>query len=175
MESAQTRWLVRADLITGVVLLALGIGVLVESYNMPRLAERSINPWTVPGLVPGMLGLVIACLGAVLALRSLSAGALTAPHEGVSPGPAGEARAALLRLALSLVLCLGYAVILLGRLPFWLATGLFVFSFIAAFEWRREDTAGTRAIRLSIAAAIALAAMLAIPFLFERLFLVRLP
>ena len=72
----ETRPLVRADLITGAVFAALGIAVLVESWNMPRLEERSINPWTVPGLVPGLLGVIIAMLGVILAVRSVLAGGM---------------------------------------------------------------------------------------------------
>ena len=51
----QTRPLVRADLVTGVILAAFGLAAVVESYGMPRLAERNINPWTAPGVVPGLL------------------------------------------------------------------------------------------------------------------------
>lgn len=170
----QPRPLARADLVTGIVLVIFGLATLAESYNMPRFEERSINPWTVPGLVPGLLGTVIAVLGAALALRSLAAGALQ-----VMAAPAGaetvEARAARNRLLLCLGLCLAYAVLLVGRAPFWLATGLFVFAFIAVFEWRRGDDRRTRLGKLAAAGVIAGVAMLAIPLLFERLFLVRLP
>ena len=169
-----TRPLVRADLVTGIVLLALGLAVLAESYGMPRLEERSINPWTAPGLVPGVLGIVIAVLGGVLALRSLAAGGLR-PRARLSDPEVREARAALGRLLLCLALCLSYAVILVGRVPFWLATGLFVFIFVIAFEWRREDHAGARLVKVAVAGTLAGAAMLAIPYVFETLFLVRLP
>jgi putative tricarboxylic transport membrane protein len=169
-----TRPLARADLVTGVVLLILGIAVVVESYGMPRLEERSINPWTAPGLVPGLLGIILAVLGGAMALRSLAAGALRA-RTARSETEAREARAALGRLLLCLALCLGYAVLLVGRVPFWLATGLFVLAFVVAFEWRREDAARARLAKFAAAGILAGAAMLAIPYVFERLFLVRLP
>lgn len=166
--------LVRADFVTGLVLLAFGIAVLAGSLAMPRLEERAINPWTVPGLVPGLLGIIIAVLGGALALRSMIAGALS-PLPSLDREEATEARRARMRLALCLVLCLGYAAVLVGRIPFWLATGLFVFLFVALFEWRSEDAPRARALKLTVAAALAAAAALAVPFLFERLFLVRLP
>jgi putative tricarboxylic transport membrane protein len=169
-----TRPLVRADLVTGIVLMALGLAVLAESYAMPRLEERSINPWTAPGLVPGLLGIIITVLGGVLALRSLAAGALR-PRANLSYAEVQEARAALGRLLLCLALCLSYAVILVGKVPFWLATSLFVFVFIVAFEWRREDRAGARLVKVAVAGALAGAAMLVVPYVFETLFLVRLP
>jgi putative tricarboxylic transport membrane protein len=141
---------------------------------MPRLEERNINPWTAPGVVPGLLGVVLALLGGAMALRSLAAGALR-PRAGQSEAEVREARAALGRLLLCLALCLGYAVLLVGRVPFWLATGLFVLTFVVVFEWRRGDAARARLAKLAAAGLLAGAAMLAIPYVFEHLFLVRLP
>jgi len=169
-----TRPLARADLITGIVLLVLGLAVLAESYGMPRLEERRINLWTVPGLVPGLLGIVIAVLGGVLALRSLVAGALRTRPK-LTGTESAEVRAARARLLACLALCLAYAVLLVGRVPFWLATGIFVLAFVAGFEWRREDDIRQRLGKLAAACALAAAAMLAIPYVFEYLFLVRLP
>jgi hypothetical protein len=170
----QPRLLVRADLVTGIALVILGLATLAESFHMPRLEERSINPWTVPGLVPGLLGAMIAVLGATLALRSSLAGGLrsVARPDGAEAIEARDARA---RLLLCLGFCLAYAVLLVGRVPFWLATGLFVFVFIAFFEWRRGDNRRTRLGKLAVAGIIAGVALLTIPLLFERLFLVRLP
>jgi len=169
----QSRPLARADLVTGLVLAVLGMATAVESYRMPRLEERSIDPWTAPGIVPGMLGIIILVLGLALALRSVAAGALAARvQEDVD---LVERRAARFRFVLCLALCLVYAVGLVGHVPFWLGTALFVFTFIAAFEWRPGDTNRARAIKLAIAAAIAIATAVVVPFVFETLFLVRLP
>jgi hypothetical protein len=169
-----TRPLARADLITGVVLVAFGFAVVAESYGMPRLSERNINPWTVPGLVPGLLGVVLAILGAILALRSLLADALH-QRQSLSEAECAEARASTQRLVLCTLLCLVYAIVLVGRLPFWLASGLFVFTFISAFEWRTDDAPPSRRRKLAAAAAIAIIAAIAISYLFQTLFLVRLP
>lgn len=169
----QQRPLAKADLITGLVLLALGLATTFESYRMPRLEERAIDPWTAPGIVPGMLGIVIAVLGAALALRSAAAGAFAAKFD-TGDDPA-EVRAARFRFWLCLGLCLIYAVGLVGHTPFWLATLLFVFSFIAAFEWRAGDDTRSRGIKLAAAGAVAAATAAFVPFLFETLFLVRLP
>jgi hypothetical protein len=170
----ETRPLVRADLITGVVLLAFGLAALAESWGMPRLEERNINPWTAPGIVPGMLGIIIAVLGAVLALRSLPAGALHTRAIQPESDPAEE-RASRGRLMLCAALCFVYAILLVGRIPFSLATGLFVFAFIAAFEWDGADAIAARIRKLAIAAAIAVASAVVISYSFEKLFLVRLP
>jgi putative tricarboxylic transport membrane protein len=170
-----TRPFARADLITGVVLVAFGLAALAESYGMPRLQERSINPWTIPGLVPGLLGIIIAILGAVLALRSVFAGALRPRHVVLTEEEALEARAARSRLILCSVLCFLYAAVLVGRTPFWFATFVFVFAFVAAFEWQKADPTPARLRKIGMAAVIAVFAAFVIPYTFETLFLVRLP
>jgi hypothetical protein len=171
----QERQLIRADLITGLVLVAFGLAVLAEAIGMPRFETRRINPWTVPGLVPGLLAIVIAVLGAVLALRSVFSAALRVPPTELDPDELADIRAARRRLSACLGICLLYALGLVGRLPFWLATGLFVFAFVTVFEWRQDDTPAARARKLAIAAVLAAAAAFFVPLLFERLFLVRLP
>ena len=66
--------MVKADFVTGLVLIALGIATVVASLRMPRFEELEINPYTAPGLVPGALGLVILILGAALFVRAARAG-----------------------------------------------------------------------------------------------------
>ncbi len=124
--------LVKADFVTGIVLFALGGATLVESLRMPRFEELNVNPDTAPGLVPGVLGLVLLMLGAVLFLRAARAGGW---RLGTRSAVAHSADPGVHRLALCVALCLGYAAGLVGRLPFWLATFLFVAAFVALFEW----------------------------------------
>ena len=57
--------------------IALGVAVLIGSITMDRLERQHINPYTVPGLLPGLLGIAMILLGGVLALRSWRRGALT--------------------------------------------------------------------------------------------------
>ena len=38
---------------------------------MDRLESQGADPWSVPGLVPGIIGVVITLLGLALLLRSL--------------------------------------------------------------------------------------------------------
>jgi putative tricarboxylic transport membrane protein len=142
---------------------------------MPRLEERSINPWTAPGVVPGMLGVIITILGAVLALRSAFAGAFHPAGAALSPEDAAEQRAGRRRLAITGVLCFVYAVVLVGHTPFWFATGLFVLAFVLVFEWQPDEDWPARSRKLAFAAGIAVLAAVIIPYMFETLFLVRLP
>jgi Tripartite tricarboxylate transporter TctB family len=122
---------------------------------MDRLERHGAALYTAPGLVPGLLGLVLLVLGVVLAARNR---AVTLPSPGFRWG----------NTPLVLVLCLGYAVGLVGRAPFWLATFIFVTTFIAIFEYPSRR-------RMALAPVYAAATSLVVTYLFETVFLVRLP
>ncbi|MGH8732155.1 MAG: tripartite tricarboxylate transporter TctB family protein, partial [Burkholderiales bacterium] len=135
---------------------ALGGGTIVyASGTMDRLERHGAAFFTAPGLVPGLLGLVLLVLGVVLALRNRPVAAASPPFRwGNTP--------------LVLALCLGYAVGLVGRAPFWLATFVFVTAFIAVFEYPARR-------RMAFAPLYGVATSLAVSYLFESVFLVRLP
>jgi riboflavin transporter FmnP len=157
--------MIKADFVTGLIFVALGVAALVESLRMPRFETLGINPYSVPGLVPGLLGAVIAGLGAALAVRAARRGGWRVTGFRL----AGEANA---RLATAFVLTFGYAAVLVGELPFWLATGLFVFLFITLFEWR----ASARKARVLVIAAVeAVLVAAVVTLVFRDLFLVTLP
>jgi putative tricarboxylic transport membrane protein len=157
----------RADLITAAVLLAFGLGVVALSLRMPTFVEQSGTGLTAPGIVPGFHGTVIALLSILLGLRAARRGGLRAG------GAAGGASKDLGRLFTATGLGVLYAGVLVGRLPFWLATALFVFAFTAIFEWPRGPQGRIR--RLLEAAAIGLGTGWAVVLVFEQLFFVRLP
>ena len=79
------------------------------------------------------------------------------------------------RFFLTLALCVGYAAGLVGQLPFWAATFLFVFGFISLFEWRSDSSRARRAGALALAALQAAIVAAAVTYVFEQIFLVRLP
>jgi hypothetical protein len=132
---------------------------------MDRLESQHINPWSAPGLLPGLLGTLMMLFGAVLLLRS--------PRPAA--GDAGRAAPAG-RTWLAIVLCLGFAAGLLGHgLPFWLTAASYMFVAILAFRWLDRET-GAALGRLALeSAAIALCASAAISLLFQEVFLIRLP
>jgi putative tricarboxylic transport membrane protein len=160
----------KADFVTGLVLVALGIATVVASLEMPRFEERHVNPYTAPGLVPGMLGAVILALGAVLAVRAARAG-------GWRPAPAAGSfrEPGVHRLVLAVVLCLVYAAGLVGTLPFWLATFVFVTAFVILFEWPLARGRSDRRRRLAFAPLLGALTAAAVTLLFQHVFLVRLP
>jgi putative tricarboxylic transport membrane protein len=148
--------------------MAFGAAVLAASWRMDRLANLNINPWSVPGLLPGVLGALMLLFGAALLLRSLAA------RDGGTPAAAGSAA----RTWLALLLCFGYAAGLLGRgLPFWLTSAAFLFVALCAFRWLDRDAQAPPSLpRLALSsAAIALAASGAIGLLFQQVFLLNLP
>ncbi len=162
----------RADFVTALALIALSVGALVESLAMPRFEDLSVNPYTVPGIVPGLLSAGLLALATILLVRSIVRGGWRLDAGGARRWLTSAAAS---RLYLSLVLTLGYAAGLVGRLPFWLATGLFMFCFIALFEWRGGLPARARAIALGIALGEAVIVTIAVTLVFQEVFLVRLP
>jgi putative tricarboxylic transport membrane protein len=162
----------RADLVTSGVLLALGIAVMVESWRMPRFEDVGAEFWSAPGIVPGLLGAALTLMAAILCLRSVAA--LRRPTAG--PGvedPTGEGGWG--RAAFAAGLCILYAAVLVGRLPFWLATILFVHAFVAAFDLVGAVPRPPIGRTLAVAAVVAAGAAVAIPYVFQSIFLVRLP
>jgi len=158
----------RADLWFALLLTALSVVVVVESWRMPRLDHLGVHPMSAPGLTPGLIGLVLCGLGLALLVRSLRARGPGIERVAAAGAPGA---ATWPRSLLALALCLVYGLGLLGRLPFQWATGLFVFAFIAAFSFERARPLRT----LGGALAMAVAVAVSVSLLFEQLFLVRLP
>ena len=74
----------RADLFWALAWIAVGAAMFAGGFTMDRLERQHINPYTAPGLVPALLGIGIAVLGAILLVRSVRRGALAAADGGSS-------------------------------------------------------------------------------------------
>lgn len=163
----------RSDLLSAFGWMGLGIAILIGSVTMDRLENQDINPYTIPGLLPGLLGIAMAILGALLAARSWRPRLLAPAATGASSN-----RAERNRLLLVLGLCLGFGVVLVGHgLPFWLAAAIFVTVAILSLQAQQRQSTGQRLnLRMVVtAAAIGLGAGFAITLVFQEIFLVRLP
>ena len=163
----------RADLISALVWFGLSAVIVYLSWTMDRLENQNINPYTAPGLVPGMLGLSVGIMALMLFARSLRGGALRRSMPGVRKA---RDRVATGRFLLTLSLCLGFAGGLVGRgAPFWLATVVFVTAFIVVFQFNERRATGTlaRGVLLALACGASTAAVVTI--VFQEIFLVRLP
>src|SRR6195952_3092319 len=127
----------RSELIQAGGWVALGLAVLIASLRMDRLASQNINPYTVPGLLPGLLGIAMMLLGLLLALRSWRRGALVAQHRFAFDAAAAR------RVALIIGLCVTFGVVLVGHgLPFWLAAAIFVSVAIMLLQRPQRRAAG---------------------------------
>lgn len=162
---------IRADLIAALVFIALGLVVTYFSWTMDRLEVRRIHPSTIPGLVPLILGIALTLCGSLLAIRSA--------RLDIRGGGAALVRALVswqaVRVFGVLGLALAYTLVLVGRMPFWLASSLFVFSFIILFETVLADHPGSPVRTLIWAVLVALGAGLGVQYVFGEIFLVRLP
>ena len=162
---------IRADLITAIVLVLLGLAVVYFSWTMDRLEMRRINPATIPGLVPLILGIALTACGGLLAWRSWR---LDGPGSGAALIRALVSWPAL-RVIAVLGLALVFTLVLMGRMPFALAAGIFIFTFIVLFETVLADEPKSLVSTLLWALGIAAAGGGGIWYVFERIFLVRLP
>jgi uncharacterized membrane protein YeaQ/YmgE (transglycosylase-associated protein family) len=154
----------RSDLWGGAGWVALGLLILGESLRMDRFTAMGAQLYTMPGFVPGLLGAVIVLLGLVLMLRG---------WRRFAHGAADVPGAPLLnrRIGIVLMLSLPYAVLLIGRVPFWLATALFVTAFVAIFA----PPEATRTRRWLVALVAGVLGSAIVTLVFQQVFLVRLP
>ena len=153
---------IRADRITALILFVLGAAMLYGGYTMDRLEIRQIHPASIPGLVPMLLG-------AALALCAVLLFAGTRPESGADE-PLSWAS-----VGLALVLCLVYAVALVGWLPFFWATAAFVGTFVGIFGSRDAEGRRNRVRTVIVSAAFGVIVAGSIAALFRYGFLVRLP
>lgn len=162
----------RVDLVTAAVFFVAGVAIIYASWLMPRFREQLGQIYTAPGLVPALYGTVIAILALWLAARAIGRGALRPGAAGKREKREGYSNA---RLALAAALCFAFAVVMVGRMPFWLATAVFIFLFILLFEWRGGQPWRERVRPILTAALVAAGTGGAVVLVFQRVFLVRLP
>jgi hypothetical protein len=153
----------RQDFYTGLILSVLSLGIVIESWRMPR----NLQDWPAyagPGVVTGILGLGLLSMGLVLTVRSVK-------RPGAPLGITGNdvqeylthigTRRLALMFGLSVLYCL-----LLGRgIPYWLTTGGYLVAVMCVFRagpWWQVllISAGTTA---------------AVAYVFNRIFAIPLP
>ncbi|HEX7388046.1 MAG TPA: tripartite tricarboxylate transporter TctB family protein [Castellaniella sp.] len=164
-----------SDLHDSIGWLILGAAILIASLKMSRLTDQHINPYTVPGLVPGLLGIGMMIVGAILGLRSWE----RHRHQPESPHIRSDKdRLRSKRVLLAVILCCGYSLVLIGHgLPFWLASFIYVTASIFAFDRISTNPAKRKLTFRSLfkTVVIGIGASSAIWLIFEKIFLVRLP
>ena len=156
----------RSDLRGGAGWVGFGLLILIGSWRMERFESMGAQLYAMPGFVPALLGGTLVLLGLVLMMR----GWARRRHETAA---ADGATAPLLngRISTTLALTLLYAAVLIGRLPFWLATALFVAAFVALYA--SPEQARTRRLVVALLAGVITSAV--VTWVFQYIFLVRLP
>jgi putative tricarboxylic transport membrane protein len=162
--------MVRADFYTAIILMAFAIAAVAGALKMPVIQG---DPYSSPGLLPTFLGSVIFFLSFVMFVRALLR------SKGKVGIQWGSAKAfvkdqAIRRIALTIVICVLY-VVLLGKISFPALTFLFIFGFVLCFEYDRGVPFKSQIKKILIAALMGLLVSAAVTLTFERLFLVRLP
>ena len=164
----------RADFITSIGLLAFGVAVLVLSIQMPRFEEQGVNRFSVPGIVPGFLGSIVAVLGLVLFIRSII-------RKGYKLGVDAAAMKRFFtaemtkRFAVTVLVSVAYGWGLIGRINYEISTLIYIFTFIVIFDvkWRQGIKTQWKKILIAFVIAVLVAGIVGTTF--RRLFLVNLP
>lgn len=153
------------DRLGGPLWVVFGVAVVVSAWRTDRMAAQGVPWFGAPGLMPGLLGITIVLAGLLLTLRALRA-----------PRPLGGEALDWRVLSVTLLLCLGFAGLVLGHGPsFGVAAGLYLFAHISFLQWHERRAAGQTLRGLALAAAVAVGGGFLIPLVFEQIFLVRLP
>jgi small-conductance mechanosensitive channel len=160
----------RADFWSSFIWIGLGIAMLWMSLNMDRLERFQASIYTAPGLVPGLLGIAIALMGVILLVRSLNAGALRQRER--KPLVLAQHWRLIFSLSLSLVYAL---IVVASALPFWLVTAVYITIFVIVFQYAERRAKAQVPRGIAVAVVHGLLAGVLIQYVFEELFLVRLP
>ena len=156
-----------ADRLTAVVLFALGLALLAGGWTMDRLEIRQIYPASIPGLVPMILGVLLA-ICAVLLFRSSFARSGSNEEMMLAGGSWA-------RLGLTAAICVVYALGLIGWLSYFWATAAFTFTFALIFSFPVHGERKAQLLSFGSALVLGLLVAYGSAVLFEQLFLVRLP
>lgn len=161
----------RVDLLVAVSFFVFSAAIVTLALGMPTYTNQGGQIYTAPGLVPTFYGAIIGILSLWLGVRSIRRMSIARTADSAPPEE-GNSNA---RLAIAAGLGLFFVIGLIGRMPFWLASSIFVTAFVLAFEWRRGQSSAQWTRQAAIALAIGIGTGVLVTLVFERIFLVRLP
>lgn len=163
----------KADFFTSIFLFLFGLIIFILSIKMPTFRELGANPYSAPGIVPGIMGFILSFMGAILFIRSVI-------RKGYKIKLSSQSikiffkNDAIKRLLIALFLSVFY-VILLGNINYFLLTGMYIFIFVFAFEFKTKKNIFSQWKTLLFALLEAVLIAASISYVFRYLFLVRLP
>jgi len=164
----------KADFVVSLLLMAFGVWIVIHSFQMPRFEELGANPFSVPGIVPGILGTIIFILSFIVFMRSLTRkGYRLGLNRATLTG--FFRNASMQRMLLTILICIVYGIVLVGRINYYLATFVFVLVFLILFQYRPSEgfPARRKTLVLSFIQAVLTAGI--VGAVFRYLFLVDLP
>jgi len=164
----------RADFIVSLLMIVVGIGIIWSSLAMPRFEQQGGTIYDSPGIVPGILGVLLTGCSFAVLIRSI---ARKGHHLGITRKSIGGVLrdGGTARIALTIVTGMIYGLVLLRFLHFIASTVIFVFAFIMIFEYDGRKRLAAQWKVPVFAAVTAILTAGAVYLTFQYLFLVNLP
>jgi putative tricarboxylic transport membrane protein len=168
------RDMAKADFVTALILIVASLTILVLSIQMPRMEELGANPYSAPGIVPGFIGAILLLLSGILFGRSILRQGYRLELNGSTVRIFFQNQS-VRRIFLTILLSLIYGLGLLGRIPYIVATFLYVACFVFLFEYQRGTSLWEQRKMLIFAIVQAILVTGGVAAVFRYLFLVKLP
>jgi len=153
----------KSDFVMGLILMALGLLIVLESLKLPRFEKDWGGFYAAPGFVPLILGITLFGMSLVLFLRAVK-------NQGYKIIPGRQAfnnflrSNAVHRWCLAMVYAFGFF-FLMGHIYFYIAAFLVLFAYMATFG----------ELKFWVVLTVSLAASGLIYLVFTKIFLVPLP
>ncbi|OHD69472.1 MAG: hypothetical protein A2177_11390 [Spirochaetes bacterium RBG_13_68_11] len=164
----------RADFITSMILIVVGVAAVWNSLEMPRYENQGGNFLDSPGIVPALLGIMLVALSLVVFIRSIV-------RKGYKLGWNTASLSAVVkdtmtvRMLVTIAFGVVYGLFLMRWLHFIAATLIFVFVFIVVFEYDIKKPLAAQWKVPVFAIVISTATTAGVYLAFTKLFLVNLP
>jgi hypothetical protein len=164
----------RADFITSMLLIVVGVAVVWNSLEMPRYENQGGSFLDSPGIVPTILGVLLVTLSLVIFIRSIVRKGYKLGWNKASLSAVAKDTMTV-RMLVTIAFGVVYGLFLMRWLGFIAATLIFVFAFIVVFEWDIKKPFGAQWKVPVFAAVMSIATTAAVFGAFQYLFLVNLP
>ena len=164
----------RADFITSIFLIVIGIGIIWASVAMPRFEDQGGSFYDSPGIVPAIIGVLLTVLAVAILVRAIG-------RRGYKLGLSGRTVGAVLkdettlRMVITIATGVIYGLVLLRYLHFIASTLVFVFAFIMLFEYDLKKGIASQWKTILFAVLTSALTTGAVYATFQYLFLVNLP
>lgn len=164
----------KADFFMSILLTIFGTFVIIASSRMPDVSSQHASPYSAPGVVPGVLGAIFVLLGIVMLVRSIIRKGYRIKITSVEiSGWIKDVSTQ--RFLITLGLSVAYAMILLGRMHYLIATGIYMFAFVVMFEYKRGVKLLNQKKTIFMALLLSVITSGSIYWVFRYLFLVNMP